>query len=91
MSRCMNLNFEMESCKNGGGLKGDMGSFYLLLELAELIVLLLSVLVDFFLSFGAGVFDALGSVYGISPWVSIGNWFWLKELRKGPGAKGVRS
>lgn len=87
VSRYMIPKFEVETTrreKKRGRRGGGNGIFYLLLELAELIVLPLSILVNLLLSFAASVFDALGSVYRISPRVNFGNWFWLKEPTKPP-------
>lgn len=52
-------------------VRGAKGTVYLSLKLAELVVLSLSVLVNLLLCFTAGVFDALGSVCGISSQVKL--------------------
>lgn len=49
----------------------EAGKSYFFLEFAEFLVFLFSVFVDFLLGFAASVFHALGSVYGISPWVNF--------------------
>lgn len=64
--------------KGGGRRKGELGEeeggwggCYFFLKLAEFFIFLFSVFVDFLLGFAASVFHALGSVYGISPWVNF--------------------